>query len=87
MMLQSDFLFFTLLYPVTGVVPMSSEDTSILGPDMSVNIERLLEKIPERKRDAERKQVQVRQKLVPNIFIFTLRSSPNTLVHVNRWSL
>ncbi|CAK6978754.1 radial spoke head 10 homolog B [Scomber scombrus] len=41
-----------------GVVPMSSEDVSILGPDMSVNIERLMEKIPERKRDAERKQME-----------------------------
>ncbi|XP_042253441.1 radial spoke head 10 homolog B isoform X1 [Thunnus maccoyii] len=41
-----------------GAFPMSGEDPSILGPDMSVNIECLLEKIPERKCDTERKQVE-----------------------------
>lgn len=39
----------TVLYLVTG--------SSILGPDMALNIDCLLEKIPERKRHVERKQV------------------------------
>ena len=69
--------FFTFLYPVTGAFPMSGEDPSILGPDMSVNIECLLEKIPERKCDTERKQVRsqfaadLSYVLFPNVLIFT----------------
>lgn len=74
----------TFLYPVTGAFPMPGKDQSILGPDMSVNIECLLEKIPERKRDAERKQVKSRfaanlsYDLFPNVHIFTPRSCPDS---------
>ncbi|XP_049418565.1 radial spoke head 10 homolog B isoform X2 [Epinephelus fuscoguttatus] len=38
--------------------PIPPPVSSILGPDMTLNIECLLEKIPERKRDTERKQVE-----------------------------
>ncbi|KAM7371034.1 hypothetical protein PAMP_010535 [Pampus punctatissimus] len=41
-----------------GAFPVSGRDPSILGPDMSVDIICLLEKIPERKRDSEREQVE-----------------------------
>ncbi|XP_008300148.1 radial spoke head 10 homolog B, partial [Stegastes partitus] len=40
-----------------GAFPLSDSD-SVLGPDMALNIECLLEKVPERKRDTERKQVE-----------------------------
>ncbi|KAL3051210.1 hypothetical protein OYC64_001476 [Pagothenia borchgrevinki] len=38
--------------------PTSRPGSSILGPDMALNIECLLEKIPERNRDTERKEVE-----------------------------
>ncbi|XP_071319624.1 radial spoke head 10 homolog B isoform X2 [Trachinotus anak] len=44
--------------PLCGAFPLSGSDSSVLGPDMALNIEFLLDKIPERKRDTERKQVE-----------------------------
>ncbi|XP_026171381.1 radial spoke head 10 homolog B isoform X2 [Mastacembelus armatus] len=37
--------------------PLCDSDSSVLGPDMALNIECLLDKIPEKKRNTERKQV------------------------------
>lgn len=47
----------TILYLGTGAFPLSGCDSSVLGPNMALNIEYVLDKIPERKRDTERKQV------------------------------
>ncbi|XP_022598078.1 radial spoke head 10 homolog B-like [Seriola dumerili] len=44
--------------PLCGAFPLLGSDSSALGPDMALNIECLLDKIPERKRDTERKQVE-----------------------------
>uniref|UniRef100_A0A3Q1F4A4 Radial spoke head 10 homolog B n=1 Tax=Acanthochromis polyacanthus TaxID=80966 RepID=A0A3Q1F4A4_9TELE len=41
-----------------GAFIMSGSHLSMLGPDMTLSIECLLDKIPERKRDTERKQVE-----------------------------
>ncbi|XP_027145452.1 radial spoke head 10 homolog B isoform X2 [Larimichthys crocea] len=41
-----------------GTFSLSDSDSSILGPDMALNIGCLLDKLPERERDAERKQVE-----------------------------
>uniref|UniRef100_UPI0037E89E2D radial spoke head 10 homolog B n=1 Tax=Semicossyphus pulcher TaxID=241346 RepID=UPI0037E89E2D len=44
--------------PFCGPSPLPGGGSSILGPDMALNIECLLDKIPERNRDTERKQVE-----------------------------
>ncbi|XP_076615381.1 radial spoke head 10 homolog B [Chaetodon auriga] len=44
--------------PLCGAFPLSGTESSLLGPDMALNIEYLLDVIPERERDAERKQVE-----------------------------
>lgn len=44
-------LFVSCAFPALGT------DESSLGPDMTVNIDSILEKIPQRKRDIEHKQV------------------------------
>ncbi|XP_039991891.1 radial spoke head 10 homolog B [Xiphias gladius] len=44
--------------PLCGAFPLSGCDSSVLGPNMALNIEYVLDKIPERKRDTERKQVE-----------------------------
>ncbi|XP_040885363.1 radial spoke head 10 homolog B [Toxotes jaculatrix] len=44
--------------PLCGALPLSGSESSVLGPDMALNIECLLNQIPERKRDTERKQVE-----------------------------
>ncbi|KAG8009050.1 Radial spoke head 10-like protein B [Nibea albiflora] len=41
-----------------GAVSLSDSDLSILGPDMALNIGCLLDRLPERERDTERKQVE-----------------------------
>ncbi|XP_037547562.1 radial spoke head 10 homolog B [Nematolebias whitei] len=41
-----------------GVFHALESDSSVLGPDMALSIDHVLEKIPERKREAERKQVE-----------------------------
>ncbi|XP_047232322.1 radial spoke head 10 homolog B isoform X3 [Girardinichthys multiradiatus] len=44
--------------PPLGVLPLSESDSSILGPDMALNIECILEKTPKRDRESERRQVE-----------------------------
>nr|XP_020471525.1 radial spoke head 10 homolog B2 isoform X2 [Monopterus albus] len=46
-----------VLTPLRGAFPLSDSDTAILGPNVALNIECLLDKIPERKHDTELKQV------------------------------
>ncbi|XP_003438617.2 radial spoke head 10 homolog B isoform X2 [Oreochromis niloticus] len=41
-----------------GAFPLSHSNSSLPGPDMALNIDCLLDIIPERKRDTERKQVE-----------------------------
>ncbi|XP_047465941.1 radial spoke head 10 homolog B isoform X2 [Mugil cephalus] len=41
-----------------GTFPLSETGLPVLGPHMALNIDCLLDKIPERKRDTERKQVE-----------------------------
>ncbi|XP_039879155.1 radial spoke head 10 homolog B isoform X2 [Simochromis diagramma] len=41
-----------------GAFPLSHSNSFLLGPDMALNIDCLLDMIPERKRDTERKQVE-----------------------------
>ncbi|XP_034426886.1 radial spoke head 10 homolog B [Hippoglossus hippoglossus] len=41
-----------------GALPLSGSDSSVLVADMALNIESLLDKIPEKKRSTERKQVE-----------------------------
>uniref|UniRef100_A0A3Q2PWQ1 Radial spoke head 10 homolog B n=1 Tax=Fundulus heteroclitus TaxID=8078 RepID=A0A3Q2PWQ1_FUNHE len=41
-----------------GAPPLLESDSSILGPHMALNIEGILDKIPERDRETERKQVE-----------------------------
>ncbi|XP_029383425.1 radial spoke head 10 homolog B [Echeneis naucrates] len=43
--------------PLCGAFPRSGSDSSFSGPDRALNIECLLDKIPQRKWDSERKQV------------------------------
>uniref|UniRef100_A0A669B0Y3 Radial spoke head 10 homolog B n=1 Tax=Oreochromis niloticus TaxID=8128 RepID=A0A669B0Y3_ORENI len=43
---------------VIGAFPLSHSNSSLPGPDMALNIDCLLDIIPERKRDTERKQVE-----------------------------
>ncbi|XP_065805550.1 radial spoke head 10 homolog B [Labrus bergylta] len=44
--------------PFCGPSPLPGADSTILGPDMALNIHRLLENIPERNSEAERGQVE-----------------------------
>ncbi|XP_044034895.1 radial spoke head 10 homolog B isoform X2 [Siniperca chuatsi] len=44
--------------PLCGAFPPSGSESFILGPDMALTIERLLDKIPERNCETERKQVE-----------------------------
>ncbi|XP_016889858.1 radial spoke head 10 homolog B isoform X2 [Cynoglossus semilaevis] len=46
------------LTPLCGAVLLSRSGSSVLGPDMTLNIERLLENIPEKRRQNELKQVE-----------------------------
>ncbi|KAI3365588.1 hypothetical protein L3Q82_010663 [Scortum barcoo] len=47
-----------ILTPLCGAFPPSGGHSSVLGPDMALNIQCLLDLIPERKRGTERKQVE-----------------------------
>ncbi|XP_034563475.1 radial spoke head 10 homolog B isoform X2 [Notolabrus celidotus] len=44
--------------PFCGPSPLPGSDSSVLGPDMTLNIDYLLDKIPSRNRDTEREQVE-----------------------------
>ncbi|XP_074520019.1 radial spoke head 10 homolog B isoform X2 [Halichoeres trimaculatus] len=44
--------------PFCGPSPLPGSDLSVLGPDMALNIDHLLDQIPERNRDTEREQVE-----------------------------
>ncbi|XP_038590869.1 radial spoke head 10 homolog B isoform X2 [Micropterus salmoides] len=43
--------------PLCGAFPLSGRESSISAPDVTLNIEHLLDKIPDRNRETERKQV------------------------------
>lgn len=72
-----------LLKFVIGAFPLSHSNSSLLGPDMALNIDCLLDMIPERKRDTERKQVSPQ----PSVLIYSRVPTLKPCIMCNRWSL
>ena len=74
---------------VAGALPLSGSDSSVLVADMALNIDSLLDNIPEKKRNTERKQVRFCFAVKSSTCRMTLPYVPvSTCVSVgNRWSL